>query len=563
VSTFTHTGSVYYEIVAILIVVHTAGKMLGARSRVAALRAVFSTREKFDCCDVVQPDGSVKRVPVSAVPLGGSVRVSPGAPISIDGEIVSGSGYIQETAMTGEWKPVTRGVGDPVLAGTYSVDGTFEIRPRPGQRKIDAILQQVEQARLAPSALQEQSDRLMRWFLPLVVGTSGVTFGYWLANGPWDRALFNAMAVLLVACPCAMGLATPVAVWGGLARLSQLGLIARSGDFLDRLSRATIVCLDKTGTLSGETVSAAVWTLRPDFERQAEPLKAAVAALEAGLNHPMAKAVRLSCSTSSTTKAALLERQIVPGLGVRGQVRLTDGELVDVAVGERQLGADVGEGVEGANGSVNTAAVSGGSAGKRISVFWNGKCAAELVLSETWRAGLAETLTELSELQLKTEILSGDPEAASALSGVVASAKGAGNVVISGGLTPLQKAQRVQALRQAGAVVAFAGDGLNDAAALSEADASIAVKSGTELARASAMAVMIGDDLRSLPAAVRVSRAVRRSIQSNLLFAAAYNIVGMILAALGKLHPVAAALLMLGSSVFVSVRALRGASRPM
>ena len=194
VSTFTRTGSVYYEVVAILIVVHTAGKMLGARSRVAALRAVDETREKFEFCDIVNPDRSVTRMRATDVAAGTLVRVAPGGGIAVDGEIAAGRGYVQETSMTGEWRPVSRGPGDAVLAGTFSVDGSFDIRVAGGPRRLDNILEAVGQARLAPSRLQQQADRLMAWFLPLVVGVSVATFAFWLVRGTWDRALFNAMA---------------------------------------------------------------------------------------------------------------------------------------------------------------------------------------------------------------------------------------------------------------------------------------------------------------------------------------------------------------------------------
>ena len=295
VATFTHTGSVYYEVVAILVVVHTAGRTLGARSRLAALRAVDRARERFDVCDVRRADGSRARRPVRALADGDLVVVAPGGPISVDGAIVAGRGYMQETSMTGEWRPVSRGPGDPVLAGTYSVDGSFEIRPAAGPRRLDGVLAAVAGARLAPSELQRQADGLVAWFLPVVATVSLATFAFWIQRSPWDRALFNAMAVLLVACPCAMGLATPVAVWGGLARLASFGLVARTGDFLDALARCDIACLDKTGTLSRETLAVRAWRTEPAFRAREPWLRAAVAAAEDGLVHPVAAALRAGC----------------------------------------------------------------------------------------------------------------------------------------------------------------------------------------------------------------------------------------------------------------------------
>ncbi|PTY03178.1 cation-transporting P-type ATPase [Opitutaceae bacterium EW11] len=543
VSTVTHTGSVYYEVVAILVVVHTAGKMLGARSRVAALRAVTSTRASFDQCDVVQDSGIVRRS-VADLPAGARVRVAPGGAVAVDGTIVEGRGYLQETSMTGEWQPVSRGPGDPVLAGTYSIDGSFEIVASGGPRRLDGILAEVERARLAPSALQAQADRLMAWFLPLVVGASAITFAGWIAVAPWERALFNAMAVLLVACPCAMGLATPVAVWGGLARLAQYGLIARTGDFLDRLAKCDTMCLDKTGTLSGDSLEVKGWTVAPEFSGREGWLAGAVAAIETGLKHPVASALVRGYTGALPP---ISDRQIVPGLGVIARVGTEHGGRCELRVGENALMP--------AEGRETSTTKEAGA--KSVSVFVDGVFAASIEVSEHWREGWRETLQELGTLGLRVEVLSGDPRAEEALSGLVNSLGLVRPVAVRSGLTPHEKKMRIEELSRTGASVGFAGDGINDAAALSVCDAGIALRSGTDLARASAMAVVVGDDLRVLPVAVRVARQTRRSIHTNLLFAAGYNILGMALAAAGVLHPVVAALLMVGSSVVVSLRALR------
>jgi P-type E1-E2 ATPase len=571
VSTFTRAGSVYYEVVAILIVVHTVGKMLGARSRVAALRAVDNTREKFEWCDMVQADGSVMRAKVNTLAAGARVRVAPGGAIAVDGEIISGRGYVQETSMTGEWRPEPRGPGARVLAGTFSVDGSFEICASGGARKLDAILDVVSHARLTPSRLQQQADRLMAWFLPLVVGVSLATFAWWYVHGPWSRALFNAMAVLLVACPCAMGLATPVAVWGGLARLSKLGLVARTGDFLDVLSRVDTICIDKTGTLSTAALTLKAWRIEPAFREREAWLKAAVAAVEEGLSHPIAEALREKCHViRDTFPQALMvkERRIVPGQGVVASVEdgIGSGSDVRVAIGEAALG-----------GEEKCHVIRDTFSGKEVYIFVGGELAATVELEERWREGLSETLSGLRELGIETEILSGDPRAAEMLGDYVSLAKTpnpvcnvigykpsgeagaqvAARVAVRAGQMPAQKLARIEELTGKGRTILFVGDGINDAAAMSAAHGSIAMRGGAELARASSMAVFVGDDLRFLPQAIVLARVARRSIRTNLLFAAAYNLAGMALAAAGVLHPVAAALLMLGSSVFVSVNALR------
>lgn len=533
VSSFARTGSVYYEVVAILIVVHTAGKMLGARSRLAALHAVDRTREAFERCRVRGADGVVRETAVVELRGGEKVVVAPGGPICVDGRVVSGVAFVQETSMTGEWAPVSKGPGDAVWAGSHTVDGELEITAAAGPRALDGVLRAVAEARMAPSQLQAQADRLMRYFLPVVIGTSALTGWFWAGRVEWSEALFNAMAVLLVACPCAMGLATPVAVWGGLARLARFGLVARSGDFLDVLARTDMVAFDKTGTLSTERMTVTGWASAPGWSGDREVwLRAAVAALESDLHHPVAEALKSACEAARNQSEASLvvaERRVVAGRGVIGVV---DGRRV--AVGEWAL-----------HGWAGAAPVG---SGKRIFVAVEGEWAATVTLGEEWRAGLGEVFEELGAMGVAAEVLTGDPHPPTGLA-----------VTVRGGMTPAEKTARIQELNAAGRVVVLVGDGVNDAAAMSAAAAGIALRGGSDLARAAATAVFAGDDLRFLPAAIRLARDVRRGVRGNLWFAFSYNAVGMALAAAGLLHPVVAALLMLGSSALVAVRALRSA----
>ncbi len=544
-STFTGTGAVYYEVVAVLIVVHTLGKMAGARSRAAALRAADAVAEKFERCRVLGSDGREEERAVAELRGGERVVVAPGEAISVDGRIVAGSSYVEEAAMTGEWRPVSRGAGDAVWAGTHAVDGRLVIEVRAGARRLDEVLRAVAEARLAPSVLQAQADRLMNLFLPVVTGVSAATFVGWLAAGaPWERALFNSMAVLLVACPCAMGLATPVAVWGGLARLARLGIVARSGDFIASLARVDMVCFDKTGTLSEERLAVLGWAFAPEWRGREAELRGIVAAVERGVAHPVARALSEEAGASPV---AVLEQRVVAGRGVEARVE----GLGWVKVGEAEF---VGLGANGRWGGGELAS-GGEGAAKGVWVSVEGVPAARVELGEAWRAGVAETLGELRALVLDLEILSGDPQAEEAWRG-----GGRGErVSVRGGLSPTAKAERVRELAGQGRVLLFAGDGVNDAGAMSAADCSLAMRGGSELARASATAVCAGEDLRRLPEAVRVARRVVGGVRGNMLFASIYNLAGMALAAAGLLHPVVAALLMFGSSVLVGARAIRSA----
>ncbi|MFH1499016.1 MAG: heavy metal translocating P-type ATPase [Verrucomicrobiota bacterium] len=572
VSTFTGVGAVFYEIVAILVVVHTAGKMLGARSRVAALRAADGLRADFARCRALAPDGAETDKPVADLAPGDLVLVAPGGAVAVDGEIVDGRAYLRETALTGEWAPAARGPGDAVLAGSYSVDGYLRIRPAPGPRRIDRLLAQVEQARIAPSRLQEQADRLMAWFLPVVVAVSLGTFAGWWWAGPWEQALFNAMAVLLVACPCALGLATPVAVWGGLARLASMGVVARTGDFLDGLARVDTVCLDKTGTLSEERLQVTGWTYASDAWRdRSDWLRAAVAAAERDAAHPVARA--LVDAAAGLPPVTVTHRELIPGCGLIARVPAPPAAISKPAsapastlrIGTLALHPSpapqsichllsdklsVTQNAEEQATKSDCNLISdkfpGVFGAKVVGVSVDGEWAAVVAVGEVWRAGLDEAAGELAGLGLRAEVLTGDPHPPQGLP-----------VPVSSGLSPEDKVARVKALAGEGRSVLFVGDGINDAAAMAESTVSVAMGGGSELARASATAVFTGSDLRCLPESVRLARTVVRGMRGNLRFASAYNAVGMALAAAGVLHPVVAALLMVGSSAFVSIKALR------
>ncbi|MFT3828758.1 MAG: heavy metal translocating P-type ATPase [Opitutaceae bacterium] len=521
-ATLTRTGAVYYEVISILLAIYSAGKTLGARSRAQALRAVDETRERYEFAERL--DGA--RVPVQALNLGERVRVRPGAAICVDGVVRAGRSFVQETAMTGEWRPIARGPGDHVLAGTHTIDGELEIdvTAAVGTRRLDAVLAEVRAARLAPSELQLQADRLAARFLPLVLAVSAGTFAFWTWRAGWIQGVFNSMAVLLVACPCALGLATPLAVWQGLGALGRLGLVARTGDVIDVLARTDHVCFDKTGTLSAESLTVLDWRQETTSATSPAWTRAAVAAVERGLEHPVARAL-VAVAWPGDPEVRKDAGRIEPGLGVRAQV---DGR-------ELQIGAPAWTGFPSAPGEA-----------RLVGVAVDGVPTALITLGEAWRAGAAEVFAELARRGVAAEILTGD-STAPAFPGVR----------WSGGLRPDEKRARVEALRREGRVTVFLGDGINDAAALSAADCAIAMGGGAPLARASAPAVFLGDDLRFLPRAIVTARAVRSRIASNLRLAATYNTVAMAVAAAGWLHPVGAALLMLGSSAVVSARALQ------
>lgn len=540
-ATLTGEGSVYYEVVAIVLAIYTIGKTLGARSRERALAAVDSLREAFDFAYLETCCGQRQRVPVDELAMDSIVSVAPGEPVPVDGVIRSGVGDMTDTAMTGELAPSRKQPGDYVYAGSYSVDGVFRIEPRAllGHRRIDAVLETVESARLKPSELQLQADALMRWFVPCVLTIAMSTFAVWVTLGPWTTALFNAMAVLLVACPCALGLATPIAVWSQLLQFSRLGLTVRTGDFGDQLAQADRIIFDKTGTLSYEALQVEDIEIASSFASQSSYVLAAVRAVESMSPHPVARALaKLNTFDADVEPQAI--RQF-PGRGVEAVVRMNGCEAL-LRIGASDF---IGESLSG------VAQTRAPAINKReVLASIDGQWAASFGLSERLRSDLEPTLRSLVEQGVHVSILSGDPRPTQPM---------LAGVSVEGGLSPDDKLARVAACQASGERVVFVGDGLNDAAAMTQADAAIAMQGGADLSRATAPAILMGETLAPVARALTLSRKVRRAVRGNLLFAGAYNFLGMGLAAAGVLHPVAAALLMLVSSVGVSVRAARSA----
>jgi len=534
--TLTGQGHVYYEVVAILVAIYTFGKLIGERRRSAALEAARSLGEEFDKCERVMPDGTTAVVPSSEIAAGDRLLVRVAGAIPADGEIVEGVGFVQETALTGEPFPVVKRPGDQVLAGCFSVDGMFTIvsSVSGNARRLDALIRRVREAQERPSDLQREADRIVAWFLPAVLTIAVATFGFWAWRDGAMVGLFHALAVLVVACPCSMGLATPVGIWSALAALATRGVIPRDSNLIERLAGVDTVVFDKTGTLGEEELERVDFVQAGGENRQW--LLGAVASLEASSNHPVARAFRVPGVAAAAST-------LLPGAGIAGTVgedELRIGNLDVVPEGQRAAAAKL------ANALV-------GSAAHLVYVVRNQRIAAIAMLREKLRDSARETLRQIEALGIRCEVMTGDRAEAAAIHGLPS---------VHAGLTPDAKAELVAGLKAQGRRVAFIGDGVNDAPAMSEADIAISIGSGSALARETASAEIT--DLGAIPFALERSRQAVRTIRGNLRFAAAYNAVGITLAAAGIIHPVAAALLMLASSFTVTWRALRPsrAARP-
>jgi heavy metal translocating P-type ATPase len=535
----TGRGKIYFEVVSVLLVVYTLGKLIGARSRAAALASSRAWSQQLATCRV---NGRI--VPVREVRVGDVVEVYPGETIAVDGVIRDGVGFVSEAVVSGEPFAVTRRPGDRVLAGTASHDATFRIEATsPGtDRQVDRLLAAVEAARDRPLSLQGQADRLGRLFFPLVVLTSVATFGYWTWAAGWETGLFNAMAVLLVACPCVIGLATPIVVWNAVGRLAERGLIVRSGDAVERLAEVDCVLFDKTGTLTEDRFALLDIATVAEGDERAKVL-GWMSVVEAQCNHPVAKPFaqlpRADVTVTSLTTVA--------GCGVSATIRDAGGALHCVHIGRPEW-VQVAAGKPAVPSELQPARrASPPLPGLQIDAAIDGELAAVAVLAERPRDSVPEMLATFRDLGIPVEVLTGDASDRAAALGLPART----------GMLPDDKREAVEAIRAAGGRPLVVGDGINDAAALATAHVGIALSSGTDLAVGASAVTLYHGDLRVLPWAVQLSRAAVRSVRRNLCRALFYNVVGMALAASGALHPVVAAVLMVVSSLSLVFSASR------
>ena len=547
-SSLRGSGPVYYEVVAVLLTVYSASKALTARAREQALSETRRLSDTFATARRIGPPDL--RVSIREIGVGDRVRVLPGEPIPVDGVIIQGEGFVRQTPLTGEPEPVVRRVGDFVMAGGFSEEAELIVQSRTAghTRGIDALIRRVEESRstLASSEAQSQADRLAQQFLPIVILTAfGALFWSGL-QGRWEPGIFNGLSVLLVACPCALGLATPLGLWQGMATLAARGVIVRNASALERLASVSLAAFDKTGTLTEAKMSLVdVVTAGETADRNR--WLSIIGAVQSRSHHPVAQAFH-GREPDAALKITIESFQVVPARGVQACVRTASEKTMPVRIGCKDWAW------EGQTDDALEARLQG--TGSRVWISAFGKPVAVALVRERLRSSAAATFQDLDRLGVTSRVLSGDhPGRTKELLADLTTAE-----QLKAGRTSTEKAEQIQQWQAEGHRVVFIGDGINDAPALAAAEVGIGLLEGAPLATATADIVLCGGNLREITEAVFLARGVRDSIQKNLRFAVAYNGVGMLLAATGYLHPVVAALLMTGSSAVVSWRAWRGGS---
>ncbi|MGY1530967.1 heavy metal translocating P-type ATPase [Luteimonas sp. A649] len=548
------TANVYYEAAAVIVALVLLGRWLEARAKGRTSEAITRLVGLQPKVARVLRDGRAVDIPIGEVVDGDLVELRPGERVPVDGEVVEGSSWIDESMITGEPVPVEKSAGSAVVGGTVNQQGALTLRATAvgAQTVLAQIIRLVEQAQGSKLPIQALVDRVTLWFVPAVMGAALLTFIVWMAFGPSPAlgfALVNAVAVLIIACPCAMGLATPTSIMVGTGRGAELGVLFRKGEALQLLRDARVVAVDKTGTLTEGRPKLTDLDVSQGFDR-ADVLRL-VAAVESRSEHPIARAIVEAAEGEGITVPAPAEFTSVTGMGVRASI---DGRRVEVGADRymRSLGLDV-------DAFDDVATRLAGEGKSPLYAAIDGRLAAIIAVADPIKRDTPAAIAALHALGLKVAMITGDNARTAQ---AIAARLGIDEVIAE--VLPAGKVDAVRRLKAEHGGVAFVGDGINDAPALAEADVGLAIGTGTDVAMEAADVVLMSGSLQGVPNAIALSKATIGNIRQNLFWAFAYNTAlipvaaGVLYPAFGLLlSPILAAGAMSLSSVFVLGNALR------
>jgi len=548
------TANVYFEAAAVIVTLILIGRYLEARAKgrtSAAISRLVGLQAKS--ARVVR-DGEMLDVPLEDVRVGDIVQVRPGEKVPVDGEVIEGSSYVDESMITGEPIPVVKETGAEVVGGTINKTGAFTFRAIKVGRDmvISQIVRMVEDAQADKLPIQAKVDKVTGWFVPAVLGAALITSIAWLIIGGtamMGYALVNAIAVVIIACPCAMGLATPTSIMVGTGRAAEFGVLFRRGDALQTLRDASVIAVDKTGTLTQGKPALAHFAVVDEIDK--DNALALIAAVEARSEHPIADAIVTAAKEKGLKLGDVSAFESVPGLGLKAHVAGHE-----VAIGADRYMAKLGLDVAV---FADDASRLGDEGQTPLYAAIDGKLAAIITVADPMKETTPAAIAAMHEQGLKVAMITGDNRRTAQ---AIAKRLGIDEVVAE--VLPDGKVEALKRLSAGGKRIAFVGDGINDAPALAAADVGIAIGTGTDIAIESADVVLMSGDLRGVVNAIAISKATIRNISENLFWAFAYN-VALIPVAAGVLYPITGTLLspvlaagaMALSSIFVLSNALR------
>ena len=518
-------AATFFDTSTAIIALVLLGKYLEARAKErasSAIRALMSLQP--ETANAIR-DGRERQVAIDDLRLGDIVVVRPGERLPVDGVVIEGMSSIDESMLTGESVPVDKDVGSAVYGGTINAVGSFKYRVNGIGRDtmLSKIVRMVEEAQASKAPVQRLADQVSAYFVPSVIGVAILTFGFWLVFGPepsYLHAILTAVAVLIIACPCALGLATPAAIMVGTGKGAEFGVLIRSAETLERAHKVQTVALDKTGTLTmGRPTVSEISSRTVDPNR----LLGIAASAEQGSEHPLGRAIVEVAEERELVLAAASDFNAMPGFGVTASV-----EGTAVLLGNLSLMRSRNVALNGYNAKAEEIASLGGTP---VFVALDGEVEGVLAVADKVRSEAEDAVGSLKSAGIEVVMLTGDN---SRTAGEVARQVGIDRVVSE--VLPGDKAAEIEALQEKGQIVAMVGDGINDAPALAQADVSFAVGAGSDVAADAADITIIGSDLGAVSRAIRLSRATMRSIRQNLFWAFAYN-VALIPVAAGVLYP--------------------------
>ena len=541
-------SNLYFESAAMIVTLVSVGKYLEERSKKKTGAAVEKLTKLAPDTAVIEKDGAYVTVPASELKAGDIVIIRPGEAIPADGVIIDGFSAIDESAITGESMPVEKGVGDKVMAASVNQKGSFKFRADKvgAETSLAKIITLVKEAGATKAPIARLADRVSGVFVPVVMTLAAVTFTVWMIlTGDFEAAFSCGISVLVISCPCALGLATPVAVTVAVGKMAERGVLIKSAETIEILRSVDTVILDKTGTVTKGKPS--VTDVVCD---DTETLFSVAASLEAGSEHPLAEAIRRRCEEEGAEVKAVTGFEAVPGRGIHA---VMDGKvcLAGNSAYMKEQGIDTAKYRESEEALARS--------GKTPMIFaLDGKCIGLIAVADTVKANAAEAVAEIKKLNIDVMMLTGDNRITAE-----AIAREAGVERFEAGLLPDDKERITKELMESGRTVAFVGDGINDSPSLARANVGIAIGAGADIAIESADAVLMKNDLSDVAAAIAMSRKTVRNIKENLFWAFFYNVLGIpvaagVLAPLGiMLSPMIGAAAMSFSSLFVVTNALR------
>jgi Cu+-exporting ATPase len=532
------TGSGYLEVAIGILAFVLLGKYIEELIRRRSAASIRKLLELQPTMARVVKDGKEVDLPIDEVQTGDTIIVKPGEKIPIDGTVTAGYSSVDEKLLTGESIPVEKTVESEVIGATINKTGLLTIKAtRVGdQTALSQIVHLVEEAQASSAPVQRFADRVITWFVPMIFTVAAISFTYWYVTSGFTTAFLALLAVLLIACPCALGIATPTAILAGVGKGAEYGVLLRSGEYVEKARKLTTVIFDKTGTLTkGEPSVTDVKTYNTYTEQKV--LQFAGAA-EKGSEHPLAEAILAKAENAKVNIPEVDGFEALPGRGVQCMV-----ESKKVLLGNRKLMQEQNVSISELEDDLSTLETQG----KTVMVLAVGGVAAGLIAAmDTPKEHAAQAIEQLKSMNLEVAMLTGDNERTAK-----AIAEQLGITQVIANVLPWQKVDAIKQLQSEGKVVAMVGDGINDAPALAQADIGIAIGSGTDIAKETGGIVLIRDDLRDVALGVELSKKTMRKINTNLFWAFAYNTVMIPVAALGLLNPMYAAGAMAISSLTV------------